>query len=316
MSLVSDPSAAASPLSTATTAAEAATTDPHSDDVSNAANRVTVIEQKSPWAIFDLREAWQFRDLLTALASRDIKLRYRQTVLGPIWVIVQPLLVTVVGALLFGKFAGFASGKVPYFVFALVGVIGWNVFLQTLTKASTSLVSNSALVAKVYFPRVILPFSTILSTLFDIGISVAVLIVFMIIFQVVPSVFLFLAPIWLLLLFLLAMGIGMFTGAVMVSYRDVGPIQGIILQYAIFVTPVYYSLAQAIEKAPKAQWFMQANPVSPLLEGLRWSVFGTANGIMPPSGLSVLYAVVITLLVFLGGMLSFGQMERKFADVI
>jgi lipopolysaccharide transport system permease protein len=315
MSLVSEPTAAASPLSATTTAAETAALD--SPDAQDVANRVTVIEQKSPWAIFDLREAWQYRDLLTALASRDIKLRYRQTALGPIWVVAQPLIATGVGSLLFGTFAGLdKSTVIPYFVFALVGIIGWSVFLQTLTKASNSLLANTSLVAKVYFPRIVLPFSTVLSTLFDVGISVVVLAVLMLAFKVVPSALIVLAPIWLLLLFFLAMGIGMFTGALMVTYRDVGPIQGIFLQYAIYATPVYYSFAQIVEKAPKLYWFFQVNPVTHLLEGLRWSVFGAGNGVVAPNGWGVLYAVIMTLLVFLGGMYAFGKMEKRFADVI
>lgn len=318
-SLVSDPPTSASSGSAAATPADtAATAIPTvpAAELPAAAQRVTVIKQKSAWSVFDLREVWQYRDLLFSLAERDIKLRYRQTALGPIWVVLQPLLAAGIVTILFGHFAGLKSEKVPYFVFSFAGMMGWNVFMQTLSKASSSLIGNQTLVAKVYFPRLALPFSTALSTLFDLGVSAVVLAVLMAATHIAPGITLLLAPVWFLLLFVLAMGVGLFTGALMVSYRDVGQIQGILLQYGMYATPAGYSLAQAIQKAPKLAWFFQINPLSHLLDGLRWSVFGPGNGVAAPSAWGVLYAVVVTALVFFGGMLAFGHMERKFADVI
>lgn len=315
MSLVSEPTAAAPPLSASANALEAATSD-FSSDVSGAANRVTIIEQKSPWAIFDLREVWQYRDLLMALANRDVKLRYRQTALGFIWVLLQPLLGAGVVTILFSGLGGLSTGPIPPFVLSFAGMIGWTAFSQTVSKASNSLVGNAPLVSKVYFPRLALPLSTVFSTLLDLGVSVAVLATLMIVTRTAPSAFCFLAPLWLIPMFLMGMGIGLFTGALMVSYRDVAPIQNMVLQYATYVVPAGYSLAQILEKMPKAYWFFQLNPLSHLLEGLRWSLFGAANGMAAPSAGGVAYALLFTVLLLFFGMISFGKMERRFADVI
>jgi len=277
---------------------------------------VIVIRQKSAWAVFDLRDVWRYRDLLVALAERDIKLRYRQTALGAIWVILQPLLAAGVVTILFGRFGGLSAGKIPYFVFSFAGMMGWNVFTQTVAKSSSSLLGNAQLVAKVYFPRIILPFSTALSTLFDLCVSAVVLTLLMAITHTGTGLQIVTAPIWLALLFLIAMGIGLFTGALQVTYRDIGSIQGIILQYGMWATPAGYSLAAAIQKGPKLFWFFQLNPLSHLLEGLRWSIFGTSPDVVPPSPLGVAYGVATAIVVFLGGMLAFGSMQRRFADVI
>ncbi len=316
MSFVSDPSAAAPLSSTATTAEDKAAPDPDFNDVSSAANRITIVEQKSQWAIFDLREVWQYRDLLMALASRDVKLRYRQTALGFIWVLLQPLLGAGVVTILFAGLGGLPTGHVPTFVLAFAGMIGWNAFSQTVTKASNSLLSNSQLVSKVYFPRLALPFSTVFSTLLDLGVSAAFLVLLMIITRTTPSFFCFLAPLWLVPMFLMGMGIGLFTGALMVSYRDIVHVQNMVLQYATYAVPAGYTLAQIQGKMPKAYWFFQLNPLSHFLEGLRWSLFGNPNGMVPPSIGGLFYALLFTLLIVIFGMIFFGRMERKFADVI
>ena len=316
MSLVSDPSAAASPLSATTNAVDKAAPDFDANDVSNAANRVTVIEQKSPWAIFDLRDVWRYRDLLMALANRDVKLRYRQTALGFIWVLLQPLLGAGVVTILFSGLGGLSTGAIPPFVLSFAGMIGWTAFSQTVSKASNSLVGNAPLVSKVYFPRLALPFSTIFSTLLDLGVSVVVLTILMIATRTTPSPFCILAFLWLIPMFLMGMGIGLFTGALMVSYRDVNPIQTMVLQYSTYVVPAGYSLAQILEKMPKAYWFFQLNPLSHLLEGLRWSLFGSANGMAVPSAWGVAYSLIFAVFMLFFGMISFGRMERRFADVI
>jgi lipopolysaccharide transport system permease protein len=295
---------------------DTAAPDPNLNDVSSAANRVTVIEQKSSWAIFDLREVWQYRDLLMALANRDVKLRYRQTALGFIWVLLQPLMGAGVITLLFSGFGSMTSGEIPFFVFSFAGMIGWTAFSQTVSKASNSLLTNSQLVSKVYFPRLTLPISTIFSTMLDLVVSATVLAVLLVVAHVVPSIYCLLAPLWLVPIFLLAMGIGLFTGALMVSYRDVNPIQQMVLQYGTFAVPAGYSLLQIIEKFPKLYWFFQLNPLSHLLEGLRWSIFGSTNGVAVPAIWGVVYALIFSMMTFVAGLAYFGKMERRFADVI
>lgn len=310
MSLVSEPTSAP-PLSPTANTVEIMST-----DAVRAANRVTVIEQRSAWAIFDLRELWQYRDLLVALARRDVKLRYRQTALGAIWVLLQPLLGAGVFTILFTGLTDTSAGRVPTFVLAFAGMIGWSAFSSTVMKAGTSLIGNSSLVSKVYFPRLALPFSTVYSTLLDLGVSVIVLVVLMLVTRTAPSFYCLLSLLWIVPMVLLGMGIGLFTGALMVSYRDVGPIQSMALQYATYVAPAGYTLSQVLGKMPNAYWFFQLNPLSHLLEGLRWSLFGAANGMVAPSVGGVAYALLSAILIFFSGMYLFGRMERRFADVI
>src|SRR5437773_8333224 len=177
------------------------------------------------WSALNLREIWEFRDLLIVLGGRDIKLRYKQTALGISWVLLQPLLASGIFTLVFGLALGQAKRTaemgLPFFVFAFANQMAWYAFNSAFTKTSTSLVGNAHLVSKVYFPRLILPLSTMSSTLLDFAISVPILAALMAIYHVVPSAAILLAPLWLLLLLLLAVGAGLAAAALTVSYRDV-----------------------------------------------------------------------------------------------
>ena len=268
------------------------------------------IQPTAGWQAINLRELWQFRDLLTTLAQRDIKLRYRQTALGVVWVILQPLIAAIIFSFVFGKVAKLPSAPgVPYLVFSYAGLLAWNAFASTLGKTSGCLLANSNLVSKVYFPRLALPLSTVFSTLIDFGVALLMMIVLMAINHVVPSVALLLLPVWLLLVIMLAMGVGLYTSALMVSYRDVAFILPVVTQFLLYASPVAYSAALI---PVKYKLIFEINPLTGLLEAFRWSLLGTAA----PNWNSVAYAAVVTVIVFVLGAFSFKKMERKFADVI
>ncbi len=271
------------------------------------------IKPSSRWSALNLGEVWQFRDLLLTLATRDVKLRYRQTALGAIWVVLQPLVSAGIFALVFGKLANFPSDGIPYFIFAFAGQLLWSAFSNTLTKASGSLVGNTQLVSKVYFPRLILPLSTIFSTMIDFAVALGMMIVLMVLYHVTPHLGLLLLPLWLLLTLLLAIGIGLVSAALTVSYRDVGFILPVLTNFLQYASPVAYGLAIVRTKLHGAAlhaYFL--NPMATLLECFRWSLFGRGH----ISWGYVLYAAVFALVCFIGGAFLFKKMERRFADVI
>ncbi len=271
------------------------------------------LKHKPGWQALNVRELWQFRDLLLTLAQRDVKLRYRQTAVGALWVVLQPLLAAGIFSLVFGKLASFPSDGVPYFVFSYAGLLGWNVFSGTVVKVSASLVQNSNLISKVYFPRLILPLSMMFSTLIDFAVAFTLLPILMILGHVAPSVALLTLPLWFALLLLLALGIGMYTAALAVTYRDVQYVIPVLMQFLLYASPVAYPLTFALAKLPPAfRSFYFLNPLAGLLQGFRWSLLGHGSLPLAP----VLYSAAVSLLVFLGGAFAFKKMERKFADVI
>ncbi len=279
-----------------------------------------IIRPSSGWQALDLGRVWHFRDLLTTLAQRDVKLRYRQTALGVIWVILQPLLAAGVFSFVFGAIAGLPSEGVPYVVYSYAGLLCWNAFSGTLTKTSGVLVQNAHLVSKVYFPRLILPLSTLLSTIVDFAVALGMMAVLMAVYRVVPGPQVLLLPVWLALTLMLAVGVGFYTSALMVSYRDVQYVIPVLTQLLFYASPVVYSIGAATSRLSDngeqaSRWgslFFMLNPLSGLLEAFRWSLLGRGA----VSWGSVGYSAVFSMLVFLGGAFAFKKMERKFADVI
>ncbi len=267
------------------------------------------IRPSSGWAALNLREVWQYRDLLLTLATRDLKLRYRQTALGAIWVILQPLLAAGIFSFVFGKVAKLPSDGKPYFLFAYASLLGWNLFSNTLQRVNTSLLGNSQLVSKVYFPRLVLPLASIFATIVDFGVAFAMFLVLMVVNGVVPTLGILLLPFWLLLFLLLAMGVGMFCSALMVSYRDVGYIVPVMISFLQYASPVAYSTS-AIPAHLRA-WYLM-NPVASILEGLRWSLLGSSTISAP----GILSATIVSVAAFIIGAFAFKRMERRFADVI
>lgn len=266
------------------------------------------------WQAIDLRQIWQYRDLLTTLAMRDVKLRYRQTALGAIWVIIQPLLGAGVLSFVFNRVANVPTGSVPPFLFAFVGMLGFTAFSSTLSKASGSLVGNAQLVSKVFFPRLVLPLSTVLSTLVDFGVSLAMLFVLMLVYGIAPVLQMLLLPIWLALILLLSLGCGLGASAVMVTYRDVQYVLPVIVNLLTFASPIAYAASFAASKIPTAlqPLYFVLNPLASLLEAFRWSLLGTGD----VKWGYVAYSALFSLILFVVGAIAFKKMERKFADVI
>jgi lipopolysaccharide transport system permease protein len=270
-----------------------------------------LIRPTSGWAALNLAEVWQFRELLLSLAGRDVKLRYKQTALGITWVVLQPLLAAAIFSFVFGKVAKLDSGGVPYFLFSYCGLLAWNLFSNTLTKSSACLVGNSQLISKVYFPRVILPFSTIPSALIDFGVALAMLAVLMPMYHWAPPMAILLLPVWLMLFLLLATGAGLISAALSVRYRDVQYILPVVIQLLLYGSPVAYAIAPI---PGKYRFLYMLNPLATLLEAFRWSLLGPKGG-SPKAGY-VAYAAVACVVVSVVGMFAFKKMERTFADII
>jgi lipopolysaccharide transport system permease protein len=246
---------------------------------------------------------------LARFAARDLTLRYRQTFLGIIWVVLQPLLGAAVLSFVFGTVAGVQGPPgVPYFVFTFTGMTAFNLFSTLGNRASFSLIGNASMIQKVFFPRLLLPLSTLLSTLVDLGVSVAVLVVLLVANGIWAGAQILLFPAWLLLFAAMGMGVGLVAASLTVRYRDVQYILPVTMQFLLFASPIAYS----VSGLGKRSWFFALNPLTGALEGVRWSVLGTTA----PSLGATVYSVFAGVVAMLAGLVVFSRMERQFADVI
>jgi lipopolysaccharide transport system permease protein len=243
------------------------------------------------------------------LAGRDVRLRYRQTALGAIWVFMQPLLAAMIFAFVFGRVAKMPTDGFPAIVFTYAGMWAWNAFSSTLTKSSMVLVQNANLVSKVFFPRLVLPLSTVFSSLLDFIVSALPMAALMLAYKVAPGPQIVFMPIALLLLLMLSTGVGLYASALMVAYRDVQYVIPVIIQMLTFACPIGY----AVSKVPaEYQTAYYLNPLVGLMETFRWSIIGGTT----PNLTFLAYSTAFSVLVFIGGAFSFKKMERRFADVI
>jgi ABC-type polysaccharide/polyol phosphate export permease len=256
----------------------------------------------------DLGELWQHRELAAFLAIRDLKVRYKQAVFGATWAVLQPLAGAAVFTIVFGRLANVPSEGIPYPVFAFVGFAVWSYTSGSVTKATQSLVNNSALVTKVYFPRILAPLSAIVPGFVDLALSLLALGVLMVIFDVGPTWAIATLPLWLLALMVTVFGIGLVLGTLNVSYRDVNQAIALLVQLWLFVTPVAYP-SSLVPPSWRALYFV--NPMSGVVEGFRWALVGT-----PWPGSEVFISLATSTLVFVGGVAYFELAERRFADVI
>ncbi|HTD16833.1 MAG TPA: ABC transporter permease [Chthoniobacterales bacterium] len=257
-----------------------------------------------------LREFWSFRGLLAALAIRDIKLRYRQTVLGVAWVVFQPLLASGILAFVFGTVAEVTKpGRSSVFIFVLGGFVGWSLFSSIFVRSGQSLIQNSGLITKVFFPRLILPAATVVSALLDTGVSLLVFIILTIALGPAAGLEILTLPIWLALLLMFAFGLGLINAALSVRFRDVQHITPVLLQILFYASPVAYQTGAVPDK-----WrgLFLLNPLAPLFEGLRWSLLREGD----LRGLQVVYALLVCGLTLLLGLMVFHHAEREFADLI
>lgn len=267
------------------------------------------LRASSGWVALDLGELWKYRDLLFTLAGRDLRLRYKQTALGVVWVVLQPLMAAGIFSFVFGKVAQMPSDGLPYFLFSYAGLMGWNLFSATVTKISGSLVGNAHLISKVFFPRLVLPLSSIPSVLIDFAVAAAMMAVLMVSYGVVPGWGLLLAPALLGVLLLFAAGIGLCAASLTVSYRDVAYVLPVALQILLYASPVAYAVSAVPEHL---RFWYGLNPLAGLLDALRWSLLGRGT----VDWLMLAYAAATSLVVLTIGVFSFKRMERRFADII
>jgi lipopolysaccharide transport system permease protein len=260
------------------------------------------------WGFPDFRELWAYRELLYFLVLRDIKVRYRQTILGAIWAVIQPLALAAAFWLVFAKIAGVDTG-VPYPVFAYAALVPWTLFSQSLIHGSVSLVGGASLISKVYFPRIIVPLASAASFLLDFLIGLAILGVAMAVYAVVPGWSIVLLPIFSVMAFVCGFAIVVWLSALNVRYRDIRYAVPFLLQLLLFASPLGYS---AEKVTGLARWAFALNPVTGIAEGFRWAVLGLPR---PP----LLYLVVptlLTMILLVTGLAYFGRTERTFADIV
>jgi lipopolysaccharide transport system permease protein len=257
----------------------------------------------------DLAETWRARDLLLTLAERDLRLRYRQTVLGVIWVVLQPLVAAGIFTFVFSTIAGLESDGRPYLLFTFAAMAGWNLFSGVLSRASASLVGNGHLLTRVYFPRLVLPLSVVPSALLDFAVSLAMFAVLMLTYRVTLPAAVVTLPLWTALLVAGAGGVGLVAASLMVRYRDVQHVLPVLVQLLLYASPVAYASSRV---PPEWQALYYLNPLAAAMDGLRWSLLGTTP---PPAG-AVVWSVAAAALSLLLGVRVFRGMERSFADVI
>lgn len=267
-----------------------------------------VIRARSGWSKLYPSDLWHYKDLIWFLTKRDIALRYRQTILGVAWALLQPLATMAVFTIFFGKFGKIPSDGLPYSLFAFCGLIPWQLFAYALAESSNSLVGNQNLITKVYFPRLIIPLSSVLSGLVDFAVAFVVLVVMLGWFGRAPSVSLIVLPLLVLLALTTALGVGLWLSALNVQYRDVRYTLPFLSQLWFFATPIAYPSSILPERLRP---LFGLNPMAGVVEGFRWALLGTGR---PPSLLPV--SIAVSLAVLWGGLHYFARMERRFADVI
>lgn len=261
------------------------------------------------WVSLKLREIWDYRELLYFLVWRDIKVRYKQTALGAGWAIIQPLMTMVVFSVFFGGLGKMPSDGIPYPIFAFAALVPWTFFANGLNQASNSLVGSSHLITKVYFPRLIVPLASVLSSIVDFLIAFVVLIGMMVFYGMVPTLNALWLPLFLLLALVTALGVGLWLSALNVEYRDVRHLLGFVTQIWLFATPIAYPSSLLPEP-----WrsIYGLNPMAGVVEGFRWALLGTNSAPGPLIAVSASAAILILVT----GAFYFRRMERTFADVV
>jgi lipopolysaccharide transport system permease protein len=270
---------------------------------------VTVIEPSKGWVSLRLGALWRSRELLYFLIWRDVKVRYKQTLLGAAWAILQPLLTMVVFSIFFGKLARMPSDGVPYPLFAYTALVPWTFFANGLTLSSTSLVSNQTLLRKVYFPRLVIPISAVAAGLIDFGIAFVVLLGLAARYGITPTANIIWLPALVLLALVTALGVGLWFSALNVLYRDIQYVVPFLAQVWLYATPIVYPSSLVPER-----WrtLYAINPMVGVVEGFRWALLGTGTA----PGAMILVSAVAALAVLIGGLFFFRRMEKSFSDVV
>lgn len=265
------------------------------------------IQPSRGWTNVNLVELWQYRELAYFLAWRDVKVRYKQTIIGIAWVLLQPLAMMSIFWLLFDRMAKLPSDGMPYPLYVLVGLLPWQFFSRVISESTNSLITDQRLITRVYFPRLVVPIATALTAMVDFALAMTLVAALMLLFGVVPGSALLLLPVVVLLMLAAALGVGFWLSALNVEYRDVMHAVPFLVQFWFFATPVVYSTSLLPE-----QWSLLygLNPMTAVVEGFRWCLLGAGLGISLMSAISASVAVML----FISGMIWFRRRERSFVD--
>ena len=268
-----------------------------------------VLEPPRGLVALHIRELWKYRELLAFLIWRDVKVRYKQTVLGIAWAVLQPVLTMVVFSIIFGNLGKIPSDGIPYPIFTFAALLPWQLFANSLSLAGNSLVLDQSLITKVYFPRLLMPTAAVLVGLVDFAISFLVLLGMMVYYRLIPSAALLTLPLFLVLSLVTALAAGLWLSALNVQYRDVRYTIPFLTQFWLFVTPIAYPISLVPER-----WriLYGLNPMVGVVEGFRWALLGQGRSL----DLSILPSIIVAFLLLLSGLIYFRQMEKTFADVV
>jgi lipopolysaccharide transport system permease protein len=268
-----------------------------------------IIEPPKGWAPIALNELWKFRELIFFLTWRDIKVRYKQTALGVSWAILQPVLTMIIFSIIFGRMAKLPSDGIPYPIFTFTALLPWQLFAFALSQSSNSLVGNQNLISKVYFPRLVIPFSSVLAGVVDFAISFVVMIGLLLYFGIGLTPALLLLPIFLLLALISAIAVGLWLSALNVKYRDIRYVVPFLTQFWMYATPIAYSSSLIPEKW---HWLYSLNPMVGVVEGFRLSLLGISS----LDVLSLCISAIMVIVLLICGLYYFKRMETSFADIL
>ena len=270
---------------------------------------MVVIQPSKRFFNLDLRPIWEYRELLYFLVWRDIKVRYKQTIIGAAWAICQPLLTMMIFAVIFGRFAKIPSDGIPYPIFAFAGLLPWTYFSQSISRSGISLVTDSNLIRKIYFPRMIIPAASVIAPVVDFALSFLILLVMMAWYRVVPGRAVVMLPLFVLLAIVAALGVSLWLSALNVRYRDVGHAIPFLVQFWMYASPIVYPLS-LIPQRWRALYSL--NPMVGVAEGFRWGLLGKQSLGFD----SIAIGASVALFLLLSGLVFFKRMERVFADIV
>jgi lipopolysaccharide transport system permease protein len=274
-----------------------------------AATRISRIEASKGWRFLDLEEIWHYRELLYFLAWRDIQIRYKQTAIGVLWVVVQPVASILVFSLFFGRLAKIPSNGVPYPLFVFAALLPWQVFSRAMMEASNSLVTDQRLVSRAYFPRILVPVASVTAALFDFGITFLLFLGLMLAYGIHPGINILFLPIFLFLMTATALGVSFWLAPLNIEYRDVAYVLPFLTQIWLFLTPVVYPSTLVPEKW---RFLYGMNPLAGVVEGFRWALLGTGPGPSPMLFASSAIAIILVIT----GIVWFRSRERTFTDAV
>jgi len=268
-----------------------------------------LIEPEKGWTSLNLKELWEYRELIGFLAWRDIAAQYKQAFFGIAWALVQPISQALIYTLVFGKVAKLTSSGLPYMLFTFCGIMAWGLFSKSLTSSTGSIIGNSNLITKVYFPRLVIPLSSLGRGGVDFLISCAIFVIMMLAYGILPGAEAFLFPFFLALGLAMTLGVGLIFSAISVKYRDLAHALPFMVQLWFWVTPVAYGLENI---PPKLTWIFYLNPMTWIIQGFRWSLLGIGE----MDWQKILITALFSFAVLLAGLFYFKRMEDEFADII